>query len=50
MPILFAILAAGLAFIAYEAARAHAWVACIGAAVIAVWLALLAVRSARYRR
>lgn len=50
MAILFATLAAGLAFIAYEAARAHAWVACLGASVVAVWLVLLALRSSRFRR
>lgn len=47
---LFVILAGGLAFIAYEAGLAHAWVVCIGATAIAVWLALLALRSSRSRR
>jgi hypothetical protein len=45
----FLALAIGLAVIAGAAARAHVWIPAIAAAVLALWLANIAVRFARHR-
>ncbi|MEO9175453.1 MAG: hypothetical protein ABI317_08045 [Gaiellales bacterium] len=46
---LFLALAIGLAVIAAAAVRAHVWIPAIAAAVLALWLANLAVRQAKHR-
>jgi hypothetical protein len=46
---LFLALAIGLAVIAGAAAHAHRWVPAVAAAVLALWLASVAVRAARNR-
>ncbi|HYX86201.1 MAG TPA: hypothetical protein VE777_14615 [Gaiellales bacterium] len=48
--ILFAVLAAGLLGIAYEAVTADQWVVAAAAAVIGLWMGDLALRDAGLRR